>query len=52
VFDLIVFLFLISLKIKNSNGDVFDWIFENILSENIFLNEPKIGNNKIPFSVF
>ena len=45
------FLFLFSLKIENGNGNAFGWIFENILSENIFSNEPKIKNNKISFSV-
>ena len=46
------FLFLFSLEIKNGDGNAFGWIFENIFSENIFSNEPKIGNNKISFSVF
>jgi len=31
---------------------MFDWIFENIFSENIFPNEPENENNKIPFLMF
>ena len=36
------FLFSFSLKIKNDDKNVFDWIFIFIFNENIFLNEPKI----------
>jgi len=45
-------LFSILLKIENGDGNAFGWIFENIFSKNIFLNEPKTENNKISFSVF
>ena len=44
------FLFSFSLEIENGDGNVFDWIFENMFSKNIFSNEPKNGNNKIRFS--
>jgi len=39
------------LEIENNDGNKFGWIFKNIFGENIFLNEPKIKNNKISFSV-
>jgi len=39
------FQFLFSLEIENGDENAFGWIFENIFNENIFSNEPQIGNN-------
>lgn len=39
------------MKIKNNDKKVFDWIFENILSENENKKQPKNKNNKISFSI-
>jgi len=45
------FLFSFSLKTENGDENVFDWIFENIFSENENRKQPENENNKISFSV-
>jgi len=45
------FLFSFSLKTENGDENVFDWIFENIFSENENKKQPENENNKISFSV-
>jgi len=34
------------MKIKNGDKNTFNWIVENIFSENIFSKKSKIENNK------
>jgi len=46
------FLFSFSVKTKNSDENVFSWIFENIFNENENMKQPENENNKISFSVF
>jgi len=45
-------LFSFSLKTKNSDENVFGWIFEKNFSENENRKQPENKNNKISFSVF
>ena len=40
------------MKTENGDKNVFDWIFENIFSENENRKQPENENNKISFSVF
>ena len=46
------FLFSFSLKIENSDENVFGWISKNIFSENENRKQPENENNKFSFSVF
>ena len=45
------FLFSFSLKTENGDENVFDWIFENIFSENENRKQAENENNKFSFSV-